>query len=250
MLLAVALGRAVVLISLISAQPARAADAEEVPPDKLPPKVTEELSNWSKDAEVVAATREREDGKECYLVTLVDKGQRMDLYVAPDGRFCGRKEQEVTGKDLSGLLLAALGLSVIPGAIGAAGARILIQCLRLKRRSELLEWTAAWFGGAIVMGILWSMLATLRLHRDLIVVVLLCSIVGGISASIIQIVALTIQWIRGCRTASPLWIFVFFLIAVTILCLAIPFEVLRRQRFNQAVKAHALRPVPVQEAVP
>jgi len=212
---------------------------EEVPLDKLPPKVSEHLKTFN-GVEVLAATREREGDRECYTVTVLEKGKKADFYVARDGRFSGRKEDNLSAHDLPGLLLGSLLLGVFPGAIGAAVARFGIQQVRPGKSSVLLEWLAAWCGAALVFAMLWLMVNTIPREKNPILIVFSSSVWGGVSASIVEVFVLTIRSIRGRRNSSRLWILAFCLTGVAFLGLSIPVEIYHRAWSNQYYKAIAL----------
>jgi hypothetical protein len=232
----------VLLACLVFAQIAHAADIKEVPPDQLPPEVTEQLTQQFQGAEVISASKIREGGRECYLVTLMDNGKKTDWYVAANGRFMGVKDDELAARDLPGLLFGCLLLSIFPGTVGAAGARILLRRFRPDSRSVWLEWIAAWCGATVLLGILATVIAMIGPRgKDMIPVVFFqSSVAAGVAASIVQAVALAIQSFRGSSPASRFWIVAFCLVGVAFLGLSIPAAILRIERRNQSCRSQAL----------
>jgi hypothetical protein len=247
-----ALPCSVLFACLAFAQIACASDINEIPPDQLPPEVKEELTQTVQGAEIVAASKIREGGRECYLVTLTDNGKRTAWYVAANGRFMGVKDDELAAKDLPGLLFGCLLLSIFPGTLGAAGARILLRRFRPDSHSVWLEWIAAWCGATILLAILASVIATIGPRgKDMVPVVFFqSSVAGGVAASIVQAVTLTIQSFRGSSPASRFWIVAFCLVGVAFLALSIPAAILRIERRNQCCRSQALSYTPSPAAAP
>jgi hypothetical protein len=232
-------GFSAMLSWLLLTQISRAADVEEVPLDKLPPGIPERASMELKSGEIVAATRESEGDKKFYIVSVLYKGKKTDWYTVSSGAFWARKEDELSVNEVPGLFLASLLVSLLPGAIGAAAARFVIQRIRPDKSSIPLEWLAAWFGAGLVLGILWIAIDTLRPH-SMTVVVLWFSIWGGLSACIVEVFVLTMQSIRGRGKSSRIWILAFCLTGVAFLGLSIPVANHQREWTNQYRRADAL----------
>jgi uncharacterized membrane protein YkoI len=75
------------------------ADEEKVPLDKLPKAVTDAVKAKFEGAELVKASKEKEDGKELYEVVIKHKGHNIDVTVTPEGKIAS-VEKEIEAKDL------------------------------------------------------------------------------------------------------------------------------------------------------
>jgi hypothetical protein len=75
------------------------ADEEKVPLDRLPRAVAAAVKKRFAGAEMVAASKEVEDGKTLYEVGLKDKGRKTDVTVSADGQI-QEIEAEMAAKDL------------------------------------------------------------------------------------------------------------------------------------------------------
>jgi uncharacterized membrane protein YkoI len=91
-----------VLLALVAV-----ADEEKVPVDKLPKKVVDAVKAKYPDAELVKASKEKEDGKVLYEVNVKNKGQKIDVTFTEDGKFVS-EEKEIAAKDLPKEVSAAL----------------------------------------------------------------------------------------------------------------------------------------------
>jgi uncharacterized membrane protein YkoI len=79
---------------------ARADDKEEnVPLDKVPEAVLKAVKAKFKDAELVAAQTEKDNGKLVYEINLKDKGTSIDVTLSPDGKIVSI-EKTIAAKDL------------------------------------------------------------------------------------------------------------------------------------------------------
>jgi hypothetical protein len=87
------------LAALVLLVPAARADEEKVPLDRLPKEVVETVKKRFPGAELVEASKEDENGKTVYEVTIKDKGQKSDVTVATDGALVSI-EREIAAKDL------------------------------------------------------------------------------------------------------------------------------------------------------
>jgi uncharacterized membrane protein YkoI len=75
------------------------ADEEKVDLDRLPKPVLQAVKDRFKDAEVKGASKEKEDGKTVYEVTIRLKGQNIDVTVTPEGDIV-LIEKEIAAGDL------------------------------------------------------------------------------------------------------------------------------------------------------
>jgi uncharacterized membrane protein YkoI len=87
------------LAAVLGVAPAAWADEEKVPLDKVPKSVMETVKKRFPDGAVSGASKEDENGKTVYEVTLKNKGQNIDITVAPDGSLVSI-ESEIPARDL------------------------------------------------------------------------------------------------------------------------------------------------------
>lgn len=80
---------------------------EKVPLDKVPKPVMEAVKARFKDAKVTGASKETEDGKLVYEVTIKDKNQNIDVTLTPEGEIL-EIEKEIAAKDLPKVVAKAL----------------------------------------------------------------------------------------------------------------------------------------------
>jgi hypothetical protein len=83
------------------------ADEEKLTPDKLPKVVLDAVKKRFPEAEVKKAGKEVEDGKTFYEVGIVDKGQKIDVTLTPEGAIT-ELEKEVAARDLPKVVADAL----------------------------------------------------------------------------------------------------------------------------------------------
>jgi len=75
------------------------ADEENVPLDKLPKAVVDGVKKRFPDAELKEASKEDENGKTVYEVTIKDKGHNLDVTLTPEGALVSI-ERSIEAKDL------------------------------------------------------------------------------------------------------------------------------------------------------
>src|SRR5262245_35129402 len=75
------------------------ADEEKVALDKLPKEVKESVKKRFPKADLVEASKETEDGKTTYEVSIKDGGKKIDVTLATDGKLL-MIEKEIASKDL------------------------------------------------------------------------------------------------------------------------------------------------------
>lgn len=83
------------------------ADEEKVPLDKLPAKIKEAVKAKFPDAEIVAASKEKEDGVVLYEVNIKNKKQTIEVTATEDGKIV-EVEYEITSADLPKAVTDAL----------------------------------------------------------------------------------------------------------------------------------------------
>jgi hypothetical protein len=76
-----------------------ARDEVKVPLDQLPKAVTEAVKKRFPKAEMVEASKETENGKTEYEVTVKERGKKIDVTLSPEGTLLGL-EKQIDAKDL------------------------------------------------------------------------------------------------------------------------------------------------------
>jgi uncharacterized membrane protein YkoI len=88
-----------IAVLFTAAAVARADDEEKVPLDKLPKAVSAAVKKQFPKAELVGASKETEDGKTVYEVSLKDGDVKADVSLTADGTLLGI-EKVIAAKDL------------------------------------------------------------------------------------------------------------------------------------------------------
>jgi hypothetical protein len=76
-----------VVALVVVAGPALGDDEEKVPLDKLPKAVVDAVKEKFPKAEMVSASKEKEDGKTLFEVSLKDGKHKIDVTVTPEGKI-------------------------------------------------------------------------------------------------------------------------------------------------------------------
>jgi hypothetical protein len=98
---------AAVVVGLLAAAGVARADEQKVPLDKVPKAVLDAVKAKFPGADLVEAAKETEDGKTVYEVSVKNKGQHIDVTLAPDGTI-QLMEKTITANDLPKAVAAAL----------------------------------------------------------------------------------------------------------------------------------------------
>jgi uncharacterized membrane protein YkoI len=98
-----------IVLGALAGMTARADEGKEekVPLDKVPKAVIDAVKAKFKDAELVGAEKENENGKVIYEINLKVKGQTIEVSVTPDGKIVSI-EKTITIKDLPKAVAEAL----------------------------------------------------------------------------------------------------------------------------------------------
>ncbi|HEY7428954.1 MAG TPA: PepSY-like domain-containing protein [Gemmataceae bacterium] len=90
-----------VFVGVLAGAAARADEEKEekVPLDKVPKAALDAVKAKFKDAELVGAQKENENGKLVYEINLKHKGQTIEVTVTPDGKIVSI-EKTIAAKDL------------------------------------------------------------------------------------------------------------------------------------------------------
>jgi uncharacterized membrane protein YkoI len=89
----------VVVAGLLGLAGAARADEEKIPLDKVPKAVLEAVKTKFPNAEMKGASKEKEDGKTLYEVSIKNKGQSIDVELSEDGKILAI-EKEIDAKEL------------------------------------------------------------------------------------------------------------------------------------------------------
>jgi uncharacterized membrane protein YkoI len=123
----------VAILALSSFAIAWADDEEKVPLDKLPKAVTEAVKKKFPKAELVAASKETEDGKTEYEVTIKDDGKKIDVTLTAEGTILGL-EKEIAAKDLPKAVTETLDSKYPKATIKVAE-----EIIKIKDGKEIFE---------------------------------------------------------------------------------------------------------------
>ena len=99
-----ALGAALVLVAFV---PFAGADEEKVPLDKVPAKVLDAVKTKFPRAELVKASKEKENNETIYEVAIKNEGQNIDVSLKEDGTII-EVEKEIKAEDLPKVVADAL----------------------------------------------------------------------------------------------------------------------------------------------
>lgn len=221
---------------------AKASAGGEIALNKLPQHVTDRIRDSYSDAKLLRAWKEAEHGKECYSVRIMSSDRIIELYVSPDGGALVTKEQGFSLTKFPERLMAYFLLLVLPGAIAGFCVRWLIQAAKGKTLSVLSEWLSAWIGAGIFIAILLTALTTASRNKDAAIIGAVCVVWGAISASLVEVIGLTVQSVRGYRVGCRRWILGICLVGLVFLGVSIPVDMLSIERENQYLRAIAMRP--------
>jgi hypothetical protein len=234
--------RSALLSCLLFASLVRANDGDEIALDQLPREAANLARDFFAGGELLRARRLVTDGKECYIVSGTGRGQLVEAYVAPDGRMIARKGEPISSAQLVAQLTDFVLFPLLPGVVAGAVARWLAQSARGEKLSVLSEWAWAWAGAGITIGLVLLNLATVPRHKDLLIIAALCAVWGAVSASLVEILGLTAQLLRGYRVGCRRWILGCCVAAFASLALHVPVDALRVERENQYYMGLAMRP--------
>src|SRR5262245_41314881 len=173
------------LTCLLLASPANANDEQEIALDQLPRKVGDLARKFFPGGEMLRARRLVKDGKECYIVTVIERGQPVEAYVEPDGHMIAGKSESIRSAQLLEELVYCALFPLFPLVVTGAIARRLAQGMFGEKLSVLWEWASAWAGGAIPIGLLLLNVTTVPRHKDLLIITALCAVCGAVSASLV-----------------------------------------------------------------
>ncbi len=219
--------------------------SEEIAINDLPPVVEGRIKDefiGKADAKILYVRKETEDGKECYSIMVAQAGRIREIYVSPDGVVVAYKEGPLTlDKIVDNIINLAL-FALLPGVIAGLLLRWTVQTMREERLSVLTGWLLAWLGVSIAFCVILLSVATVPREKDVLMVVISSIVMGAISASLVEIISLTVQSVLGYR--SNYWRRLIGLcgVGLTFLSLSIPVNILRIERENQYLRALALRP--------
>jgi len=95
------------VLACLTFDAAAQADEEKIAIDKLPAKVLAAVKEKFKDAELVSASKEKEDDKTLFEVQIKVKGQTIEVTLTEDGKIT-EIEKDIAAKDLPKAVTAAI----------------------------------------------------------------------------------------------------------------------------------------------
>jgi hypothetical protein len=110
------------------------ADEEKVPLDKLPKAVADAVKKRFPKAEQLEASKETENGKTEYEVTIKDAGKKIDVTLTPDGALLSI-EKEFAVKDLPKAVTAGIDAKYPKATLKSAE-----EVIKVKDGKEKLEY--------------------------------------------------------------------------------------------------------------
>jgi len=110
------------------------ADEEKVPLDKLPKAVSEAVKKRFPKAELVEASKETEDGKTQYEVSVKEAGKKIDVTLTADGKIV-TMEKQIAEKDLPKKVADA-----VKAKYANAKYEIVEEVIKVKDGKETLEY--------------------------------------------------------------------------------------------------------------
>jgi hypothetical protein len=116
---------------------------EKVALDKLPKAVTDAVKAKFEGAELVSASKEKEDGKELYEVAIKHKGHNIDVTLTPEGKIVS-VEKEIDAKDLPKAVSEALDSKYAKATIKKTeevteGGKVVYEVLLVTAEKKTLE---------------------------------------------------------------------------------------------------------------
>jgi hypothetical protein len=230
-----------VVMWLTVASAGLAADGEQLAPDQLPPGVVSRIREFG--AEPLHARKEAENGKVCYIVTAMDKGQVIEIFASPDGAALARKTEEFSLARWPSQLVALTLFVLLPGVLVGLAARGIVRASQGRPLSVPVGWLSAWAGTGVVMVLVVFNLATVPRHKDVLVLGGACVVCAAIAASVVEVAVLALpsgsgQGSRGVRLR---WAIGCCAVAAVSLALTIPLDMLRIERENRYFKKMTLR---------
>jgi hypothetical protein len=214
---------------------------EDVPAEKLPPAVAEHIEDAYAHADVLRVQRVVENNKECYEVSIRHEGEVFNVYVSSNGRVLARKEDPFALEEIAGPLIGYALFLLLPTMAIGLFFRWLVQSMRPDKLSIAGQWIVAWSAASAAIAIVLLSLATVPSEKDIPVTILLCVVWGAISASLLEVIVLSLQSARGVRPTSLLAIRNLCLVGSLAVLLSIPVQIWRVARENEFFRALAMR---------
>jgi hypothetical protein len=133
----------IALLAVAALSGARADDEEKVPLDKLPKAVTDAVKAKFEGAELVSASKEKEDGKEMFEVAIKHKGHTVEVTLTPEGKIVS-VEKTIDAKDLPKSVSEALDAKYPKATIKKAeevteGGKVTYEALIVTAEKKTIE---------------------------------------------------------------------------------------------------------------
>jgi hypothetical protein len=219
----------------------QADNTEDLPVEKLPPAVATHIADSYTHAEVLRVQKVVENNKECYELTIRDEGEVLHLYASSDGRLLARKEDPFALEGIAGMLIGYALFLLLPTMAVGFFFRWLVQSMWPRKLSIVAEWISAWSAASAVIAIVLLSLATVPSAKDIPVIILQCVVWAGVSASLLEVIVLSLQSSRGVRPTNRAAIRKLCLVGSLAILFSIPVQTWRVVRTNEYFRALALR---------
>ena len=111
------------------------------------------------NGEIKSAHRVVIEGKECYIVSLTDRGNLLSYYVSPDGKAITLKLHGFSFSQLPRLLLEILIIGIAPGALFGCLAMFFLWSAFRRNVSPRALWCSSWISSISSIGLILSQFA-------------------------------------------------------------------------------------------
>lgn len=182
---------------MMAASNVLAIEREEISIDMVPLAASMSIDNSYPSSKILRAWRESENGKECYMISMLQGDQIVDVYVSPDGSVIARKQKNASIDELPRALIDDAFIFLLPGILAGASARWLLQIVQRENALILSELLSAWLGAVLAIAILSFAIAPR--DSDFRILVYRSIVWGAISAELIVIFSQVVKWLRDRR---------------------------------------------------
>jgi hypothetical protein len=217
----------------------------------LPPIVVWRVKAQFPNAELVHASKERENGAEYFEIRVLHNGYAHMVFCSLDAGQLASK-RVITELETLRNTLGLLGALLVPGGIGAMLGRSIGRHNMAHDQNLFLRCLSGWLGaiGVIVPSLILAMLivgAGLK-QREVEAVVFL--LVSAIVALIIESIVLTIQFIRGIYSVRRVSVLAVFLCWISLFGLLVLFRIHHERQDFERLKFSAINAIKAYKVVP
>lgn len=177
-----------------------AGDREEVASLGLPPAVTSRIADVFPGADLLSANKETYDGKKCFVVKILYRGEVLEYYISPDGDVVLLKLRAFSVDELPSRLAGIIVICLFPGLCCALVARWLARTVRRKQLSPVRGWLVAFLGSLVGFCVLLLTVGSSSRNDDIVIDAIMSVVCSAISASISE--TMGILWFRDHRVCE------------------------------------------------